>query len=214
MTAAFNQMEEIMKMAPVIPVLTVENPEHAVPMAKALVAGGLKVLEVTLRTDAALLVIENIAKQVPQAHVGAGTIQHASQIDAVARAGGRFCVSPGATPNIINRARDAQMQLLPGAITPSEVMRLLEQDIHFLKFFPAEAAGGIAMLKSFAAPLSAARFCPTGGIRVHTAPDYLALPNVLCVGGTWVCPDNLLQVQDWASIKLLATQAATLSVGD
>jgi len=199
-----------MTLSPVIPVLTVENPEHAVPLAKALLAGGLKVLEITLRTQSALEVISRIARDVPQAHVGAGTILSPSQIDDVARAGGSFCVSPGVTSGIIHTARDAGMKLLPGAITPSEVMNLLDQEINYLKFFPAEAAGGIPMLKSFSAPLAAARFCPTGGVRASTAGDYLALPNVLCVGGAWVCPAHMLASCDWGGIEQLARQASTL----
>lgn len=208
MTATFNQLEDVMTLAPVIPVLTVENPEHAVPMARALVAGGLKVLEVTLRTHAALEVIQRIATEVPEAHVGAGTILTPAHVDQVARAGGRFCVSPGVTPAVIKAARDAEMKLLPGAVTPTEVMNLLDQDMHYLKFFPAQAAGGVPMLKSFSAPLSQARFCPTGGIRLETAPEFLALPNVLCVGGTWVCPKALLDREDWSAIENLAAEAA------
>ena len=211
MTAPFNQLEELMTLAPVIPVLTVPDVKMAVPMAKALVAGGLPVLEVTLRTEAALDVIKAIATEVPDAIPGAGTVLNRAHLEAVAEAGGRFCVSPGSTPDLILAAAETNMQLLPGAVTATEVMNLLEQDINYMKFFPAEAAGGMPVLKGFSAPLSAARFCPTGGIKPGNAPDYLTLPNVLCVGGTWVCPQEALQNGDWAKIESLAREASQLN---
>ena len=208
MTASFNQMEPIMTAAPVIPVLTISDLALAVPLCRALVRGGLKVLEITLRTEAALDAIRTVADQIPEAIVGAGTVLSPGHIDDVARAGGSFCVSPGSTPALLNRARDAGMQILPGAVTATEVMNLLEQDITHMKFFPAEASGGAPVLKNFSAPLAAARFCPTGGIKLSNARDYLSLPNVLCIGGSWVCPGDAVQAGDWARIENLAREAA------
>jgi len=210
MTASYNQMEKMMRLAPVIPVITIPALDQAVPLARALVAGGLRVLEVTLRTSCALEAIAAIAREVPDAIVGAGTVITPRHLDDVARAGGKFCVSPGATLALIQTARDAQMQLLPGAVTASEVMNLLSWDINFMKFFPAEAAGGTAVLKSLAAPLGEARFCPTGGIKPSNARSYLQLPNVLCVGGTWVCPTDLMADGNWAAIEVLAAEATKL----
>lgn len=210
MTAPFNQMESLMTLAPVIPVITIPKLEEAVPLARALVDGGLRVLEVTLRTDCALQAIEAIAEQVPGAHVGAGTVITPKDLDDVARAGGQFCVSPGHTKALLQTARDAQMQILPGAVTASEVMNLLSWDVTHMKFFPAQAAGGVPVLKGFSAPLSAARFCPTGGIKPHNAAEYLALPNVLCVGGTWVCPTDMMAAGDWQGIEELAREASQL----
>lgn len=213
MTAQFNQIRDLMTLAPVIPVLTISDPALAVPMARALVAGGLRVLEVTLRTPAALAVIKAIAEEVPDAIPGAGTVIRVAQMDEVQRAGGHFCVSPGSTPSLIRAARDSGMKFLPGAVTATEVMALLEQDITYMKFFPAQAAGGIPVLNSFSAPLAEARFCPTGGIRPESAPAYLALANVLCVGGTWVCPADALATGDWARITALAQEACALKPG-
>lgn len=210
MTAPFNQMEPIMTQAPVIPVITIDHLEHAVPLAEALVAGGLTVLEVTLRTECALDAIREIARSVPKALVGAGTVIHPYQMKAVAEVGGKFCVSPGSTEALLECARDSHMQILPGAVTASEVMNLLSWGVNYMKFFPAETSGGLPALKSIGAPLPEARFCPTGGIRLATAPDYLALPNVLCVGGTWVCPKDKMIAGDWAGIENLAKEAAAL----
>ncbi len=210
MTAPFNQMEPLMRLAPVIPVITIEAPDQAVPLARALVRGGLPVLEITLRTAYALDAIEAIAAAVPEAVVGAGTVIHPRQVDQVARAGGRFCVSPGATQALLETMRDAQMQFLPGAVTASEVMNLLSWDIHYMKFFPAEAVGGVPALKSLAAPLPDAHFCPTGGIKPETALSYLNLPNVLCIGGTWVCPPDLLRSGQWDAVERLAAAASAL----
>ncbi len=210
MTAQFNQMENLMRIAPVIPVITIESLEHAVPLARALVSGGLRVLEITLRTECALSAIAAIAAAVPEAEVGAGTVIHPRQVDQVARAGGRFCVSPGCTIPLLQTVRDAQLQFLPGAVTATEVMNLLSWDIHFMKFFPAEAVGGVPVLKSLAAPLPDAHFCPTGGIRADTAATYLSLPNVLCVGGTWICPPDLVRTGQWAAIERLASEARSL----
>lgn len=195
---------------PVVPVLTVEAVEIALPLARALVAGGLSALEITLRTPAALQVIEAIAGEVEHARVGAGTVLTPEQYAAAARAGARFVVSPGATPALLDAAAASPVPFLPGAATASEVMTLLERGHSCLKFFPAEPAGGIAYLKALAAPLPEARFCPTGGIDATIAPQYLALPNVLCVGGSWVAPHDAVAAGDWPKITALARAAAAL----
>ena len=195
---------------PVVPVLTVEAVEIALPLARALVAGGLSVLEITLRTPAALQVMEALAGEVEHAVVGAGTVLTPAQYEAAARAGARFVVSPGATPALLDAAAASPVPFLPGAATSSEVMALLERGYSCLKFFPAEPAGGIAYLKALAAPLPGARFCPTGGIDAKTAPRYLALPSVLCVGGSWVAPSDALVAGDWPRITALAGAAAAM----
>ena len=211
MTADFNQFDDIFARAPVIPVLTIHRQELAVPLARALVSGGLPVLEVTLRTEAALAAIEAINREVPEAIVGAGTVLNPNQLDAVARAGGQFCVAPGSTPTLLRTAADAGMKLLPGAVTGTEIMNLLSRDVTRIKFFPAEASGGCAAVKSFASPFPQVVFCPTGGIDAQRAVDYLALSNVSCVGGTWVCPASALESADWSTIESLARQATSLS---
>ncbi|HEX6112186.1 MAG TPA: bifunctional 4-hydroxy-2-oxoglutarate aldolase/2-dehydro-3-deoxy-phosphogluconate aldolase [Geminicoccaceae bacterium] len=195
---------------PVVPVLTVEAVEIALPLARALVAGGLEVLEITLRTPAALRVIEMIASEVEGAAVGAGTVLTPAQYEAAVRAGARFVVSPGATQALLDVAAASPVPFLPGAATSSEIMTLLERGHSCLKFFPAEPAGGIAYLKSLAAPLPEARFCPTGGIDARIARRYLCLPNVLCVGGSWVAPGDAVAAGDWPSITALARAAAAL----
>jgi 2-dehydro-3-deoxyphosphogluconate aldolase / (4S)-4-hydroxy-2-oxoglutarate aldolase len=195
---------------PVVPVLTVEAVETALPLARALVAGGLGVLEITLRTPAALEVIRSIACEVEGAAVGAGTVLTPSQYEAAARAGAHFVVSPGATPALLDAAAASAVPFLPGAATSSEIMALLERGHSCLKFFPAEPAGGIAYLNSLAAPLPEVRFCPTGGIDARTAPRYLSLPNVLCVGGSWVAPGAAVAAGDWPRITALARAAAGL----
>ena len=212
MTVVFNQMEEIMTAAPVIPVITIEHVADAIPLAQALVRGGLHVLEITLRTDAAMTAIGEVAANVPEAIVGAGTVLTPWALEEVAAAGGKFCVAPGSTPALLKAAEDYDMKLLPGAATPTEVMQLLDQDLTYLKFFPAEVAGGIPYLKSLAAPIPQARFCPTGGVKLANATAYLALPNVLCVGGTWVCPNDVIAAKDWDRIEALAREAAKLPV--
>ncbi|MCC5992303.1 MAG: bifunctional 4-hydroxy-2-oxoglutarate aldolase/2-dehydro-3-deoxy-phosphogluconate aldolase [Rhodobacteraceae bacterium] len=201
---------KICQLAPVIPVLVIEDAAHARPLAEALVAGGLPVLEVTLRTPAALQAIAQMA-QVEGAVVGAGTVLSADQMEAAREAGAIFAVSPGATPALIDAARLHQMALLPGAQSCSEVMALLEQGYNVQKFFPAEAIGGAAALKSIGAPLPQVTFCPTGGITPALAREYLALPNVVCVGGSWVAPADLVAAGDWAAITALARDAAGLA---
>lgn len=210
MTASFNQVEAIMTAAPVIAVITLDRVADAVPLAEALLAGGIRGLEITLRTNAALESIAEAAKAFPEAHVGAGTVLTSAQMEAVAKAGGSFCVSPGATERLLDAAQANQMKLLPGVATATEVMTLLERDVNYLKFFPAEAAGGVAYLKSLSAPIPAAKFCPTGGVKPSNLKDYLSLPNVLCVGGTWVCPTDLMASGDWSAIEALAREAVQM----
>ena len=197
------------QMAPVIPVLVIDELAHALPLAQALVAGGLPVLEVTLRTDCALEAIAAMSS-VEGAVVGAGTVLSAAQMEAAANAGARFAVSPGATPALIDAARVNNMPLLPGAQTCSEVMTLLEQGYSVQKFFPAEAIGGANALKSIAGPLPQVTFCPTGGISAERAPEYLKLPNIVCVGGSWVAPKDAMLAGDWQAIMALAEAACKL----
>ena len=199
----------ICNMAPVIPVLVIEDVGHAEPLAKALVAGGLPVLEVTLRTDAALDAIR-IMSRVEGAIVGAGTVLTPDQMQAAAKAGARFAVAPGATAALLDAARLNDMPLLPGAQTCSEVMALLEQGYTVQKFFPAEAIGGVTALKSISGPLPQVSFCPTGGISAGRAADYLALSNVICVGGSWVAPAAAMAIGDWSAITELARAASFL----
>jgi 2-dehydro-3-deoxyphosphogluconate aldolase/(4S)-4-hydroxy-2-oxoglutarate aldolase len=198
---------------PVIPVLKIDDADNAVPLARALARGGLKVIEITLRTASALESIRRAADEVPEAVVGAGTILNAAQFDQAARAGSRFIVSPGVTASVLAAAANSEVPLLPGAITPGEIMTAREAGIDFLKFFPAEQAGGAAFLKSLASPFAGIRFCPTGGVSQKNVKDYLSLPNVICVGGSWVAPDNLIEAKDWAAIETLAREASTLRKG-
>lgn len=196
--------------APVIPVLTIETLDTAVPLARALVRGGLPVLEITLRTDAGLDAIRAVADEVPEAIVGAGTVLNAAQLDQVQRAGARFAVSPGCTDALARAARSSGLPFLPGVQTVSEAMVLGELGFGILKLFPADAAGGLTWIKAVGAPLSGLRFCPTGGITAETAPAYLALPNVACVGGSWVAPRVAVATGDWQSVERLAAAAAAL----
>jgi 2-dehydro-3-deoxyphosphogluconate aldolase / (4S)-4-hydroxy-2-oxoglutarate aldolase len=200
----------IMALAPVIPVLTVHGVEDGIAQAKALVAGGLYAIEVTLRTPAALAAISAIAKHVPDAVVGAGTIVAAEQIDEAIAAGARFLVSPGATPDLAKAAAASPVPFLPGCATVSEAMALRALGFKALKFFPAEAAGGARLLASLAAPLPDLRFCPTGGIDLGKAPDYLKLPNVACVGGSWMLAKDALERADFKVVEALAREAAAL----
>jgi 2-dehydro-3-deoxyphosphogluconate aldolase/(4S)-4-hydroxy-2-oxoglutarate aldolase len=194
--------------AGIIPVVTVEDPADAVPLARALVAGGLPLIEITLRTPAALDSIRAIAGECPDAEVGAGTILDPAQAEAAIRAGARFIVSPGATDRLLDAAAGWGVPYLPGVATASEAMRAAERGFTFLKLFPAEAVGGVGLLKSLAAPLEGLRFCPTGGIDAAKAPLYRALPNVVCVGGSWMVPAAALKVRDWAAVTALAKAAA------
>jgi 2-dehydro-3-deoxyphosphogluconate aldolase/(4S)-4-hydroxy-2-oxoglutarate aldolase len=203
----------IMALAPVIPVLTVQSVEDGLQQAKALVAGGLYAIEVTLRTPSALLAIAAIARHVPDAVVGAGTIVSAAQIDEAIAAGARFLVSPGATHDLARAAAQSPVAFLPGCATVSEAMALRALGFRALKLFPAEAVGGARLLASFAAPLPDLRFCPTGGIDLAKAPDYLKLPNVACVGGSWMLPKDALAKGDYAAVEILAREAAALERG-
>ncbi|MFF5784580.1 bifunctional 4-hydroxy-2-oxoglutarate aldolase/2-dehydro-3-deoxy-phosphogluconate aldolase [Streptomyces sp. NPDC012693] len=195
---------------PVVPVVVVDDAADAVPLARALVAGGLPLIEVTLRTPAALDSVRAIAAEVPDAVVGAGTVVSAAGVADAVGAGARFLVSPGWTGRLLGAMRDAGVPFLPGVSTASEVVALLEQGVDAMKFFPAEAAGGVPYLKSLAGPLPRARFCPTGGVSLASAPAYLALPNVGCVGGTWMLPPDALAARDWGRVEALAREAAGL----
>ncbi len=203
-------IRDIVGLAPVIPVLTVTELEHAVPLARALAAGGLRVLEVTMRTPVALAAVEAMRKAVPEAIVGVGTLTRAVDFAGANRAGAQFGVTPGLTPELAAAARGARFPLLPGVMTPTELIAARAQGFSVLKLFPAQQAGGIGMLQALGAPFPDVLFCPTGGITRSTAPDYLALPNVACVGGSWVAPHALLERGDWAGIEQLARDAAAL----
>ena len=200
----------ILEGQPVIPVLKIDRLADAVPLARALAAGGLPAVEITLRTADAIDAIRLVSDEVPEALVGAGTILSARNFDEAVDAGARFIVSPGTTQELLDCARASDVPFLPGGITPSEIMSLKEEGYSILKFFPAEQAGGAAFLKSLASPLAGVRFCPTGGISLANAHDYLGLSNVICVGGSWVAPDDLLKAGDWDGITALARQAAQL----
>jgi len=202
--------EELLDLAPVIPVVVLDDPDAAVPLARALVAGGLPVIEVTLRTAAALEAIERIAAEVPDAVVGAGTVVRATDAERSKAAGSRFLVSPGST-DALREAMDATgLPFLPGVSSASEAIALLEHDVTTMKFFPAEAAGGVPYLKSLGGPLPQVRFCPTGGITPQSAPTYLALGNVGCVGGSWLTPADAVRAGDWDRIESLAKEASAL----
>nr|WP_316639350.1 bifunctional 4-hydroxy-2-oxoglutarate aldolase/2-dehydro-3-deoxy-phosphogluconate aldolase [uncultured Roseateles sp.] len=195
---------------PVIPVIVIQNLADAVPMAQALVDGGVKVLEITLRTPVALQCMEAIARAVPEAIVGAGTVRSVADAQAAKNAGCQFAVSPGYTSEIGLACREMGLPLLPGTATGSEVMQANADGYFFLKFFPATAAGGIPMLKALAGPFTDVVFCPTGGITVETAPQFLALPNVKVCGGSWLTPADAVASQDWARITRLAREASAL----
>ncbi|HEV3018391.1 MAG TPA: bifunctional 4-hydroxy-2-oxoglutarate aldolase/2-dehydro-3-deoxy-phosphogluconate aldolase [Burkholderiaceae bacterium] len=204
------RIDQIVSVAAVIPVIVLERAADGVPLARALLAGGLPVLEVTLRTGAALDGIEAIAREVPQAIVGAGTVLGRADLEAARSAGARFAVSPAATPELLAAGRAGGLPLLPGVMTPSEVAAAAAAGYDTLKFFPAVQAGGVEMLKALAGPFPQVIFCPTGGISLATAPDYLALPNVCCVGGSWIAPLASIRSHDWTSITRLASQARQL----
>ncbi|SFY50131.1 bifunctional 4-hydroxy-2-oxoglutarate aldolase/2-dehydro-3-deoxy-phosphogluconate aldolase [Streptomyces sp. F-1] len=206
-------MISVLDLSPVVPVVVLPDASVAVPLARALVAGGLPAIEVTLRTPAALDAIRAIADEVPRAVVGAGTVITPEQVDACVAAGARFLVSPGWTQALLDAMRGSGVPFLPGVSTASEVVALLERGVRDMKFFPARAAGGPEYLRSLAGPLPQARFCPTGGIGPATAPEYLALPNVGCVGGSWMVPADAVAERDWARIEALARAAAGLSAG-
>lgn len=203
-------LPSVLDLSPVLPVVVLDTAEDAVPLARALVRGGLPAIEVTLRTDAALDVIRAIAAEVPEAVVGAGTVLTPEHVRATADAGARFLVSPGSTVRLLDAMRESELPFLPGVSTVSETLALLERGVTEMKFFPAEAAGGVTFLKALAAPLPTARFCPTGGIGLTSAPDYLSLPNVGCVGGSWMLPADALASKDWSRVEGLSGKAAAL----
>ncbi len=211
--SASDTSSSVLDLAPVLPVVVVSDPAHAVPLARALVAGGLPAIEVTLRTPGALDAVRAIAAEVPEAVVGAGTVISEVQVTQAVAAGARFLVSPGWTDGLLRAMQASGVPFLPGVSTASEVVALLERGVREMKFFPAQAAGGTAYLKSLAGPLPQARFCPTGGIGPDSAPDYLALPNVGCVGGSWMLPADAVAGGDWARVEALARAAAALSAG-
>ena len=200
----------VMRDAPVIPVITLHDARHAVPLARALVAGGIRMLEIALRTPQALEGLRAIAAEAPQAVPGAGTVRSAADAQAAARAGARFAVSPGFTPAVARACRDAGLPLLPGVATASEIMAARQEGLDALKFFPALQAGGAAMLKAWQGPFGDVVFCPTGGIGPENAAQFLALENVACVGGSWLAPRDALEAGDWARITQLARAAAAL----
>ena len=201
-------IENILTSAPVVPVVVIENIEDAVPLAKALYNGGLKALEITLRTPVAAEAVKLMKEAVPDAYVGTGTVIDKATFEASVAAGADFMVSPGVNDELLALAKETDIPFLPGAATPSEVMNLASHGFKFLKFFPAEAAGGAPMLKSIGGPLPQVKFCPTGGISLATAPKYLALNNVVCVGGTWMLDKELIANKDWQAIEALAKQAS------
>ena len=199
---------DLMRMGPVIPVIVVHGVEHAVPLARALVAGGVRVLEVTLRTPVALDAVRAIAREVEEAIVGVGTITRPAEFERAAAAGARFGVSPGFTKELAAAARASAMPWLPGVMTPSDVVRAGAAGHAQLKLFPAQQAGGVAMLKALHGPFPDVVFCPTGGVTAETAPAFLALPNVACVGGSWLTPADAVAAGDWARIERRAREAA------
>lgn len=200
---------EVLKSGPVIPVIVISDPDHAVPLARALMAGGIKVLEVTLRSDAALESIRRIKLEFPDALVGAGTVLSKQELHTVAEAGGSFALSPGLTPNLLAAAEQESIPLIPGVATASELMMALEAGLTALKFFPAQAAGGIQILQSLNGPFPQVSFCPTGGITSENYREYLALKNVACVGGSWLVPSEKIAQEDWPAITRLAQEAVT-----
>lgn len=202
--------DSLLSVVPVVPVVVIDDLAHAVPVARALVAGGLPVIELTLRTAVALDAIHAIATEVPDILIGAGTIVSPGQVKQAIDAGAQFLVSPGSTPTLLGAMGDSGLPFLPGTATVSEALAVLEAGYTEMKFFPAEASGGAAYLKSIASPLPGARFCPTGGITAASAPAYLSLPNVGCVGGSWLTPSDALADKDWDRISALAAAAAAL----
>lgn len=209
-TPAHATAADLLALSPVIPVVVVDDAEHAVPLAQALLRGGVRVIELTLRTPAALAAIERVAAEVPGIVIGAGTVTTPEHAEQAAKAGAAFLVTPGSTDRVLDAAEDTGLPFLPGVATVSEAMRLVERGLTSLKFFPAEAAGGVDYLKSIGGPLPGLRFCPTGGITPESAPRYLALPNVGCVGGSWLAPKDALASGDFARIEELARAAAAL----
>lgn len=203
----------VLHISPVIPVVTIDDPQHAVPVARALADGGIRIIELTLRTGSALTSLKLIANEVPEILVGAGTVLTPGQADAAVSAGAQFLVSPGVTPSLLDHLLTIGIPVLPGVATAGEVMAVLERGLDAMKFFPAGPAGGPDYLAAIGAPIPQVQFCPTGGISLATAPGYLALPNVSCVGGSWLTPQAAVETGDWQQITDLARGAAALHVG-
>ncbi|WP_018693754.1 bifunctional 4-hydroxy-2-oxoglutarate aldolase/2-dehydro-3-deoxy-phosphogluconate aldolase [Algicola sagamiensis] len=201
MTNTKLKISTLFEQGPIVPVLVVDRVEQAVPLAETLIESGINVLEITLRTPDALKVIESIATQVPDALVGAGTVAFADQLKDVANAGAKFAISPGLTRELLEAGKSSSVPLLPGVSSTSELMKGMEYDYRYFKFFPAEASGGVPALKSFNGPFPEIRFCPTGGINEKNYLDYLALPNVDCIGGSWIAPQDLIHEGNWEEIK-------------
>lgn len=197
----------IFEAGPVVPVLVIHDVNAAVPLAKALMAGGIKVLEVTLRTPAAIDVIKRIAQEVPDALIGAGTVTNAQQLKEVTEAGAKFAISPGMTADLLKAGMEGSIPLIPGISSISDLMKGKDAGYHYMKFFPAEASGGVKAIKSISGPFPDVKFCPTGGIGPDNYLDYLALPNVMCVGGSWLAPDDAIENGEWDRITQLAKQA-------
>jgi 2-dehydro-3-deoxyphosphogluconate aldolase/(4S)-4-hydroxy-2-oxoglutarate aldolase len=200
----------VLHVSPVIPVVTIADPQHAVPVARALVEGGVGIIELTLRTDSALESLKRIANEVPDILLGAGTILTPAQADDAVSAGAQFLVSPGVTPSLLDHMLQLDIPVLPGVATVGEVMAVLERGVKAMKFFPAGPAGGPDYLAAIGAPIPGVQFCPTGGISLSSAPEYLALPNVTCVGGSWLTPRAAVEGEDWQHITRLAQGAAAL----
>jgi 2-dehydro-3-deoxyphosphogluconate aldolase/(4S)-4-hydroxy-2-oxoglutarate aldolase len=200
-------LEDILKTVPVIPVIIIEELEHALPLARALIDGGLPVLEITLRTPVAMDAIRLVVDEIPEAIVGVGTVTTRQQLEQSQQAGARFAVSPGLTPKLIDCSRDVAIPLLPGVFTPSEALHARDEGFHILKLFPAAQAGGVKMLKALGSPMPDIHFCPTGGIGPSSFMDYLNLPNVICVGGSWLAPPQLMREGQWKQVTKLATEA-------
>ena len=209
-TEALATGQDLLRISPVVPVVVLDDAEDAVPLARALARGGVRIMEITLRTPAGLASIERVAAEVPETVVGAGTVTTPEEASAAQRAGARFIVTPGATDRLLGAVLDTGLPLLAGASTLTEILRLREHGQHAMKFFPAEASGGTAYLRAVAGPVQDVSFCPTGGISLANAAEYLALPNVGCVGGSWLTPGSAVGSGDWATIERLAAEATTL----
>ncbi len=205
---------DVLNSGPVVPVIVIKNIEDAIPLAKALLNGGIKVLEITLRSEVAVDAIRLVSQEVPEAIVGAGTVAHAKDLAVVTEAGAVFAISPGLTPNLLVAANNGPIALIPGISTASELMFGMEMGYTEFKFFPAEAAGGVKMLKSIGGPFPQITFCPTGGISVSNFNDYLALENVACVGGSWIVPSQLIEAKSWEDISKLAKNAVAGAGGN
>lgn len=200
----------VLTLTPVIPVVTIDDAGHAAPLARVLLASGIRTIEITLRTPAALDAIRAVANAAPEMKIGAGTVLNAADLNAAIEAGAHYALSPGSTPKLMKAARKAAIPFIPGVASATEIMRGLDFGFTCFKFFPAEQLGGVAAVKALGAPLAAARFCPTGSITLEKAPAYLALSNVLCVGGSWVAPSEYIRAGDWASIEAAAKRAVAL----